>query len=47
MQQLRESSTFGRLADTLAGDWILQARPSQLPPPGDEWFIWLLLAGRG
>lgn len=28
-------------------DWIShQARPNQVPPPG-EWFTWLLLAGRG
>ena len=27
-------------------EWPLQARPSQLPPPGD-WRIWLILAGRG
>ena len=26
--------------------WRFVARPDQLPPPGD-WFIWLLLAGRG
>lgn len=27
-------------------DWAFWARPKQLPPPGD-WFLWLLLAGRG
>lgn len=26
--------------------WSLHARPAQLPPPG-EWFVWLILAGRG
>jgi phage terminase large subunit-like protein len=26
--------------------WAATARPNQLPPPGD-WFVWLLLAGRG
>jgi phage terminase large subunit-like protein len=26
--------------------WLMQARANQLPPPGD-WWIWLLLAGRG
>lgn len=24
-----------------------RARPEQLPPPGDDWLIWLILAGRG
>jgi predicted phage terminase large subunit-like protein len=27
-------------------DWLKQARPNQLPPPGD-WRVWLILAGRG
>ena len=27
-------------------DWQFWARPNQLPPPGD-WFVWLVLAGRG
>lgn len=27
-------------------NWHLQARPAQLPPPG-EWRTWLILAGRG
>ncbi len=27
-------------------DWRTEARPEQLPPPGD-WRVWLLLAGRG
>jgi predicted phage terminase large subunit-like protein len=47
MRQLREAGTFGRLADSLSSDWSLQARPSQLPPPGDWWHVWLVLAGRG
>jgi len=29
-----------------AYDWLKQARPKQLPPPGD-WRIWLIMAGRG
>jgi hypothetical protein len=37
---------FARLKDTLAHDWKSQARPEQLPPPGD-WSTWLVLAGRG
>jgi len=27
--------------------WLARARPSQLPPPGEDWNTWLLLAGRG
>lgn len=27
-------------------DWQFWARPNQLPPPG-EWYVWLILAGRG
>ena len=34
------------LADINRGEWWWTARPEQLAPPGD-WFIWLLLAGRG
>ena len=28
-------------------EWNFWARPEQLTPSGDDWFIWLLLAGRG
>ncbi|MGB6451015.1 MAG: terminase family protein [Steroidobacteraceae bacterium] len=45
------SEFFRGLADSLKSaaesDWQKQARPNQLPPPGDFWTIWLLLAGRG
>lgn len=27
--------------------WLSTARPNQLPPPGDWWFVWFILAGRG
>jgi phage terminase large subunit-like protein len=33
--------------DQLVWDWKSWARPEQLPPPGDDWAIWLFLAGRG
>lgn len=33
-------------AAALLCDWELWARAEQLPPPGD-WYIWLILAGRG
>jgi predicted phage terminase large subunit-like protein len=36
-----------QLIDALANSWAALARPNQLPPPGDWWQIWLLLAGRG
>ncbi len=40
-------SLAGTLAQALEhGGWRAQARPSQLPPPGD-WLVWLQLAGRG
>ena len=32
--------------EALYRDWREQARPEQLPPPG-EWRVWLMLAGRG
>lgn len=32
---------------TLMWDWRSWARPEQLPPSGDDWSIWLYLAGRG
>ncbi|MFY9349976.1 MAG: terminase family protein, partial [Sphingobium sp.] len=33
-------------AARLGWDWRFQARPTQLPPPGD-WRVWLMMAGRG
>lgn len=38
---------FAHLAEALSKDWRRIARPNQLPPPGDWWTVWLLLAGRG
>jgi phage terminase large subunit-like protein len=35
------------LAEELEHGWSILARPNQLPPPGEDWFIWLMLAGRG
>jgi phage terminase large subunit-like protein len=34
------------LQEILRGEWWWTGRPEQQPPPGD-WFIWLLLSGRG
>jgi predicted phage terminase large subunit-like protein len=39
-------SIFARLAETLADDWSVHARPEQLPPDW-AWNIWLILSGRG
>ena len=36
-----------QVANALESSWAAIARPNQLPPPGDWWQIWLLLAGRG
>jgi phage terminase large subunit-like protein len=42
-----EAAILDRLSKAMLGDsWLQTARPNQLPPAGD-WFIWLLLAGRG
>jgi phage terminase large subunit-like protein len=32
--------------DAILSDWHFWARDNQLPPPGD-WFVWLLMGGRG
>jgi predicted phage terminase large subunit-like protein len=41
------SSFAAQLIGALEHSWPAIARPNQLPPPGDWWQIWLLLAGRG
>lgn len=33
--------------DAFPYHWPLHARRSQLPPEGDSWLVWLILAGRG
>jgi phage terminase large subunit-like protein len=33
--------------DSLIWDWTVWARPEQLAPPGIDWNIWLVMAGRG
>lgn len=35
------------LQASLKWHWRFWARPDQLPPEGDEWSTWLILAGRG
>jgi len=41
------SSSAGELADAIENSWPAVARPNQLPPAGDWWQVWQLLAGRG
>ena len=41
------NSFVAQLADALKNSWPAVARRNQLPPPGDLWQVWLLLAGRG
>ena len=36
-----------RITDELDHDWLATARPEQIRPPGEQWVIWLYLAGRG
>jgi len=31
----------------LKWDWKFWARPDQIAPEGDDWFVWMILAGRG
>lgn len=33
--------------EVLQWDWRSWARPEQIPPPGDDWSVWIYLAGRG
>jgi phage terminase large subunit-like protein len=40
-------SFAAQLVEALENSWRAVARPNQLPPLGDWWQIWLLLAGRG
>jgi phage terminase large subunit-like protein len=47
MRPIDPKSFADLLAQELADGWAAKARPNQLPPPGDDWFVWLLLAGRG
>jgi phage terminase large subunit-like protein len=39
---------FRNILDAIETDWqTTTARPEQLPPQGDDWLIWVILAGRG
>ena len=43
----RQAVLAGVDMDSLVWDWKAWARPEQVPPPGDDWAIWLYMAGRG
>jgi phage terminase large subunit-like protein len=46
MNNPNDNSLASALAESIEFDWPSQARPEQLPPPGD-WRTWLILSGRG
>jgi phage terminase large subunit-like protein len=43
----REALLNGLDQESLPWDWSFWGRPEQQAPPGDDWNIWLVLAGRG
>ncbi len=45
-RKLAVASMSDEEVHALAYDWLFWARPEQITPPGD-WYIWLILAGRG
>lgn len=46
-QEAITATLFEDDVQSLVGDWFLNARREQIEPPGDWWFIWLIMAGRG
>lgn len=44
---MTSESLFASWKEAILSDWATQARPEQLPPTGDDWSIWAILAGRG
>lgn len=49
LSPLSFEKSLAALADPTcqASRWRSNARPGQLPPDGDQWNVWLILAGRG
>ena len=43
----RSAILAGMDPEALVWDWSVWARPEQIAPPGVDWNIWLVLAGRG
>ena len=46
-EEERREALAGLNPDTLQWDWSFWGRPEQQAPEGDDWNIWLVLAGRG
>lgn len=43
----RAEALAGMDPEMLLWDWSVWSRPEQQPPAGDDWNVWLVLAGRG
>ena len=46
-EEERDAILSGLDQETLPCDWSFWGRPEQQSPVGDDWNIWLVLAGRG
>jgi phage terminase large subunit-like protein len=46
-EEERREALAGLNPETLQWDWSFWGRPEQQAPDGDDWNIWLVLAGRG
>jgi len=38
-----DRSAFSAIADLIERDWTAAARIEQLPPPGNNWYVWLFM----
>ena len=47
LAKLDELPALQKIAVTWRVNWLAQAHPFQILPSGEQWTIWLLLAGRG
>ncbi len=43
----RNAILAGMDPEALVWDWSVWGRPEQFAPTGDDWNVWLVLAGRG
>ena len=46
-EEKRLAILAGMDPEALVWDWSVWGRPEQMPPEGDDWNVWLVLAGRG